>query len=83
MNVYYLMDFYSTLLFVLYVLFLDMLRDLHMSLNLSEMHSSLAEVVYVCYTIGIWIGQWLPNWATIGKIASPTGFTKIGSPFKI
>ena len=59
--VYYLMYFYYLLLFVIHVLSLDKLGDLLMHLSLSVMSCISAELSYVCQTVGVWIGKWLPN----------------------
>ena len=61
MHVYYSMDFYYLLLFVIHVLSLDKLGDLLMYLSLSVIHYISAELLYVCQTIAVWIGKWLPN----------------------
>ena len=61
MHVYYSMYFYYLLLFVIYVLSLDKLWDLLMYLSLSVMCCISAELSYVCQTVGVWIGKWLPN----------------------
>ena len=61
MYVYYSMYFYYLLLFVIYVLSLDKFGDLLMYLSLSVMHCISAELLYVCQTVGVWIGKGLPN----------------------
>ena len=61
MHVYYSMYFYYLLVFFIHVLSLDELGDLLMYLSLSMMHCILAELSYVCQTVGVWIGKWLPN----------------------
>ena len=61
MHVYYLIYFYYILLFVIHVLSLDKLRDLLMYLSLSIMHRILAELFYVCQTVGVLIGKWLSD----------------------
>ena len=60
-HVYYLMYFYYLLLFVIHVLSLDQLGNLLMYLSLSVMSCISAELLYVCQTVGIWIGKWLPD----------------------
>ena len=83
MHVYYLIYFYYLLLFVIHVLLVDKLGDLLMYLSWSVMHCILAELPYVCQTVGVWIGKWLPHWDTTDDTASHTGFTKIGSSHEI
>ena len=61
MHVYYSMYFYYLLLFVIQVLSLDKLEDLLMHLSPSVMHCISAKLSYVCQTVGVWIGKWLPN----------------------
>ena len=61
MYVYYTMYFYYLLLFVIHVLSLDKLGDLLMYLSLSVMRCTSAELLYICQTVGVWIGKWLPN----------------------
>ena len=61
MHVYYSMYFYYLLLFVIHVLSLDKLGDLLMYLSLSVMRCISAELSYLCQTVGVWIGKWLPN----------------------
>ena len=60
MHVYYSMYFHL-LLFVIHVLSLDKLGDLLMYLSLSVIHYISAELLYVCQTVGVWIGKGLPN----------------------
>ena len=60
-HVYYLMYFYYLLLFVIHVLSLDKLMDLLMYLSLSVMRCISVELLYVCQTIGVRIGKWIPN----------------------
>ena len=60
MHVYYSMYFYYLLLFVIHVLSLDKLRDLLRYLSLSVMGCISAELLYVCQTVSVWIGKWLP-----------------------
>ena len=60
-HVYHSMYFYYLLLFVIHVLLLDKLGDLLMYLNLSAIRCISAEPLYVCQTVGVWIGKWLPN----------------------
>ena len=61
MHVYYSMYFYYLLLFFIHVLSLNKLRDLLMYLSLSVMRCMPAELLYVCQTVSVWIGKWLPN----------------------
>ena len=61
MHVYYSMYFYYLLLFVIHVLSLDKLEDLLMYLSLNVMRCISAELLYVCQTVSVWIGKWLPN----------------------
>ena len=61
MYVYYSMYFYYFLLFIIHVLSLHKLEDLLMYLSLSVMHPISNELLYVCQTVGDWIGKWLPN----------------------
>ena len=60
-HVYYSMYVYYLLLFVIHVLSLDKLGDLLMHLSLSTMRCISAELSYVCQTVGVPIGKWLPN----------------------
>ena len=83
MHVYYSMYFYYLLLFFIHVLSLDKLGDLQLHLSLSVMHCTLAELSYVCQTVGVWIGTWLPNLVTTDYTASHNGCTEIGSSYKI
>ena len=61
MHVSYSVFFYYLLSFVILVLSQDKLGDLLMYLSLSVMHCISAELSYVCQTVGVWIGKWLPN----------------------
>ena len=61
MHVYHSMDFHYLLLFVLHVLLLDKLGDLLMYLSLCVIRRILAELLYVCQTVSVWIGRWLPE----------------------
>ena len=61
MHVYYSMYFYYLLLFVIHVLLLDKLGDLLMYLSLSVICCISAELLYICQTVSVWIGKWLPN----------------------
>ena len=79
MHVYHAMYFYDFLSFVIYVFSLDKLGDLLMHLSLSVIHCISAEPLYVCETVGVWIGKWLPNQATIDDTTLHTGFIKKGS----
>ena len=60
-HVDYSMYFYYLLLFVIYMLSLDKVGDLLMYLSVSMIRCISAELSYVCETVGIWIGMWLPN----------------------
>ena len=57
MHVYYSMYFHYLLLFVIHVLLLDKFRDLLMYLSLSVRRCISAEPLYVCQTVGVWIGK--------------------------
>ena len=83
MHVYYSIYFYYLLLFIILVLSLDKLGDLLMYLSLSAIRCISAELLYLCWTVGVWIGKWLPNEATTTDTASHTGFTEIGSSHEI
>ena len=61
MHVYYSMYFYYLLWFVIQMLLLDKLGDLLMYLSLSVMRCISVELLYICQTVGVWIGKWLPN----------------------
>ena len=61
MHVYHSMYFHYLLLLVIYLLLLDKLGDLLMYLSLSVIRYISAELLYVCQTIGVWIGKGLPN----------------------
>ena len=61
MHVCYSMHIYYLLLFVIHVISLDKLGDLLIYLSLSMMCCILAELSYVCQTVGVWIGKWLPK----------------------
>ena len=61
MHVYYSMYFYCLLLFVIHVLLLDKLKDLLIYLRLNVTRCISAKLSYVCQTVGVWIGKWLPN----------------------
>ena len=82
-HVYYSIYFYYLLIFIIHVLSLDKLEDLLIYLNLSVIHCILAELFHVCQTIGVLIGNWLPDWATTDDIASYVGLTEIGSSCEI
>ena len=56
-HVYYSIYFYYLLLFVIHVLSLDKLGDLPMYLSLSMMCCISAELLYICQTVGVWIGK--------------------------
>ena len=57
MYVYHSMYFHYLLLFVIHVILLDKLGDLLMYLGLSAIRCISAEPVYVCQTVGVWIGK--------------------------
>ena len=57
MHVYHSMYFHYLLLFVIQVLLLDKLGDLLMYLSLSAIRCISAEPLYVCQTVGVWIGK--------------------------
>ena len=61
MYIYYTMYFYYLLLFVNHVLLLDKLGDLPMYLSLSVICCISAELLYICQTVGVCTGKWLPN----------------------
>ena len=61
MHVYNSIYFYHFLLFVIHVLSLDKLGDLLMYLSLSVMRCISADLLYICQTVGVWIGKWLPD----------------------
>ena len=61
MHVYHSMYFHYLLLFLIHVLLLDKLGDLLMYLSLSVIRCILVELSYVCQTVSVWIGNWLPN----------------------
>ena len=61
MHVYYSMYFYYLLLLIIYVLSLDKLGDLLLYLSLSVIRCILAELSYVCQTVGTLIRKWLLN----------------------
>ena len=61
MHVYHSMYFHYLLLLVIHVILLDTLGDLLMYLSLSAIRCISAEPLYVCQTVGVWIGKWLPN----------------------
>ena len=83
MHVYHVMYLHYLLLFVILVLFLDKLGNLLMYLSLILIRCISAELTYVCQTVGVWIGKWLPNEVTTDEATLHTGFTKIGSSHKI
>ena len=57
MHVYHSMYFHYLLLFVIHMLLLDKFRDLLMYLSLSTRRCISAEPLYVCLTVGVWIGK--------------------------
>ena len=61
MHVCHSMYFHYLLLFVIHVLSMDKLGDLLMYLSLSVIPYISAELLYVCQTVGVWIGNGLPN----------------------
>ena len=83
MYVYHSIYFHYLLLFVIHVLLLDKLEDLLMHFSLSVIRRISAELLYVCQTVSVWIGKWLPNQATTDDATLHTGFILIGSSHKI
>ena len=61
MDVYHWMYFHYLVWFVIHMLLLDKVGDLPMYLSLSVMGCISAELSYVCQTVSVWIGKWLPN----------------------
>ena len=61
MHVYQWMYCHYLLLFVIHVLLLNKFGDLLMYLSLSTRRCISAEPLYVCQTVGVWIGKWLRN----------------------
>ena len=61
MYVYHAMYFHYLPWFVIHVSLLDKLGNLLMYLSLSVIRRISAELLYVCQTISVWIGKWLPN----------------------
>ena len=61
MHVYDSMYFHYLLLFVIHVLLLDKLGDVLMYHSMSVIGCILAELSYVCQTVSVWIGKWVPN----------------------
>ena len=57
MHVYDSIYFYYLLLFVTYVLLLDKIGDQLMHLSLTVMRCIFVELLYVCQTVGVWIGK--------------------------
>ena len=57
MHVYHSMYFHYLLSFVIHVSLLDKLGDLLMYLSLSAIRCISAELLYVCQTVGVWIGK--------------------------
>ena len=57
MHIHYSMYFYYLLLFVIYVLSLNKLGDLLLYLSLRIICCISAEPLYVCQTVGVWIGK--------------------------
>ena len=60
MHVYHSMYFHYLLSFVIHVLLLDKLGDFLMYFSLSVIRHISAELLYVCQTVSVWIGKWLP-----------------------
>ena len=83
MHLSYCIYFYYLLLFITHVLLLAKLGDLLMYLSLSVIRSILAELLYVCQTVGVCIRKWLPNLVSIDNTALYVSFSKIGISFKI
>ena len=82
-HVYDSMYFYYLLLFVIYVLSLDKLGDLLLYLSLRAISCISVELLYVCQTVGIWIGKWCPDKATTDDTASDVRLTGVDNPYKI
>ena len=61
MNVYYSMYFHYLLFFVIHLVLLNKLGDLLIYLSLSVIRCISAELSYVCQTVSVWIGKWLPS----------------------
>ena len=61
MHVYNSMYFHYLLSFVIHVSALDKLGNLLMYLSLIVIRCIPAEILYVCQTVGVWIGKGLPN----------------------
>ena len=61
MHVYHSMYFHYLLLLVILVILLDTLGDLLMYLTLRVMRCISAKLSYVCQTVSVWNGKWLPN----------------------
>ena len=61
MHVYHSMYFHYLLSFVIHVFLLDKRGDLLMYLSLSVICRISAELLYICQTVSVWIGKWLPN----------------------
>ena len=59
------------------------LGNLLMYLTLSMIRCISAELLYASQTAAVWIGKWLPDWATTNNTASHFDLTKIGSSFEI
>ena len=60
-HVYYSIYSYYLQLFVIHVLLLDTHVDIQMYISLSIMCCISAERKYVCQTVGVCIGKWLPD----------------------
>ena len=61
LHVYHPMYFHYLLLLVIHVILLDKLGDLLMYLSLRAIRCISAEPLYVCQTVGVWIGKWVPK----------------------
>ena len=57
MHVHHSIYFHYLLLFVIHVLLLNKLGDLLMYLSLIAIRCISAEPLYVCLTVGVWIGK--------------------------
>ena len=75
--------FYCLLLFVIHESLFDKLRDLLIYLSLSAMRCISAEILDLSQTVGVLIGKWLPNLATMDNTASYVDLAEMGIFHKI
>ena len=54
-----------------------------MYLSLNIMHYISTELLYVCQTVGVRIGKWIPDLATSDDIVSNVRLNEIGSTYEI